>query len=123
MGRPKTGDRAAQIALSAQASRRTVFYAKKAARSPFLHLAVEAGKIAVQRAAYLADYPDEVQKWALEPATRKGVLAGVKLLRIGEAEEAGLPSIALDRLQKAWSKANDDDRQAFLMWIAETASR
>jgi hypothetical protein len=29
-------------------------------------------------------------------------------------------SIWLARLQKAWSKANDDDRQVFLTWVAET---
>jgi hypothetical protein len=120
MGRPKTGDRAALRAASAQVSRRTYLYAKKAYRSPFLRLAVDAGKIAVRHAAYLADYDGETQKWALEPAARKDVLERVKLLRIAEAEKAGLPSLALGRLQKAWSKANDDDRQAFLTWIAET---
>jgi hypothetical protein len=120
MGRPRTDDRASALAASANISRRTIFYGKKAARSPFVLLAVEAGRIAPHNAAFLAaDCPDEMQKWALEPVARKDVLRRVKILRIAQAIESGLPSAALSRLQMAWSKAANDDRRAFLTWIAD----
>lgn len=55
MGRPKTGDREALASAPVDVSRRTtMFYAKKAGASPLLAAAAEAGKIAVNHAALLA---------------------------------------------------------------------